>query len=95
MNMLNRDDAQKVADQINETAREMVRSFVMAHADLTPEAFDAEADAFLSAVERRMRERLGGDLDEVDGVMMEAYSRAMRFEYKRLRSAGVAVTGSA
>jgi hypothetical protein len=42
-----------------------------------------------------MRERLGGDLDEVDGVMMEAYSRAMRFEYKRLRSAGAAVTGSA
>ena len=93
--MLSREDAQKVADQINETAREMVRSFVMAHADLAPEAFDAEAKAFLSAVERRMRERLGGDLDEADSFMMEAYRRAMTFEYKRLRSAGAAAAGSA
>ena len=93
--MLNKEDARIVADHINELCRKQVLPFAMKHADLTPEAFGLVATEYLSAVEQRMRARLGTDFDEIDAFMMEGYRRAVWHEYHRLRAAGASAAGTA
>lgn len=86
--MLTNEDAQKVADQINTTAREMMRSFVMKHAELPPDQFEAQARNYLEAAQARALARQGGEFDEVDGLLFEGYWRAIWRIYWELRAAG-------
>ena len=93
--MLTKADAQKVADQINTTARDMVRSFVMKHAELPPDEFEAEARRYLEAAQARALARQGGECDEVDGLLFEGYWRAIWRTYWELRAAGSTQVGRA
>ena len=93
--MLSREKAEIAAETINIECRAKVLPFVMMKADLPPDLFETEAEAYLQGVERRIRNRLGEEFDDLDALMMEGYRRAMLFEYKRLRMAGANQVGRA
>lgn len=91
--MLNRKDAEALADQINAEARKAVSEFVMRSAELPPDEFEREARRYLEDVLCRTLERQDNRLDDLDGLMFEAYWRAMWREYRRLRAAGANSAG--
>lgn len=93
--MLTKTDAQKVADQINSVARDMVRSFVLRHAELPPDEFEAEARAYIDAAQDRALARQEGNFDDLDVLMFDGYWRAIWRTYWELRAAGSTQVGSA
>lgn len=91
--MLSKEEAERLASQINVACREQVRPFVALRTHLPPAEFEAEASAYLDHVEAASRERLGSNFDDLDALLMQGYRRAMHHEYKRLRAAGASLAG--
>ncbi len=91
--MLNREDAQKVADKVNGWAHQMTFDFVSSHAHLPPAAFAELLKARLAAYEAHARERAaerGHEWDQTDDLHCEALLKAGVKLYRQIggRAAG-------
>lgn len=77
--MLNREDAQKVADKVNAWAHQRIFDFVSTNAHLPPGEFAAklqERQAAYAAHARQRAAERGRVWDDADDMMVEALLRA-------------------